>query len=114
MSYRPVKETIQIILKRCFVNKTDRFHDLTKRQLRELLEVCVQKCIFKFDGEYYEQIDGVSMGNPLGPLFANVFMANLEKNHMEQFEKLRVLVWKRYVDDIFVVLRSTTKTPTFT
>ena len=75
--------------------------------LRELLEVCVQKCIFKFDGEYYEQIDGVSMGNPLGPLFANVFMANLEKNHMEQFEKLRVLVWKRYVDDIFVVLRST-------
>ena len=102
----PVKETINIILNRCFVDKGDKFHGLSSRQLRELLEICVQKCIFKFSGVYYEQIDGVSMGNPLGPLFANIFMAELEKQHMDEIKSLSVLFWIRYVDDIFVTLKS--------
>ena len=104
----PVTETIEIILNRCFVNKDDKFHGLSRRQLKELLEVCVQKCIFKFDGEYYEQIDGVSMGNPLGPLFANVFMAELESKNMDRLKSLGVVFWIRYVDDIFAILKSET------
>ena len=55
---------------------------------------------------YYEQVDGVSMGNPLGPLFANMFMAELEKKHMKILRSLGVLFWRRYVDDIFVTLKS--------
>ena len=102
----PVKETINIILDRCFENKESKFHGLSRRQLKELLELCVQKCIFKFNGEYYEQIDGVSMGNPLGPLFANMFMAELEKTHMKKLISLGVLFWRRYVDDIFVTLKT--------
>ena len=102
----PVKETIEIILNRCFKNREDKFHDLSRRNLKELLEICVQKCIFKFNDEYYEQVDGVSMGNPLGPLFANMFMAELEKLNIDSLRVLGVLFWIRYVDDIFVILRS--------
>ena len=78
----PVKETIEIILNRCFENRESKFHGLSRRQLKELLGLCVQKGIFKFNDVYYEQVDCVSMGNPLGPLFANMFMAELEKKNI--------------------------------
>jgi len=30
-------------------------------------------------GQFYKQIDGCSMGSPLGPTLANFFMAHLEQ-----------------------------------
>ena len=35
--------------------------------------------LFQFDGQLYEQTDGVAMGSPLGPLMANVFTCHLEE-----------------------------------
>lgn len=35
--------------------------------------------IIQFNGALYEQIHGVAMGSPLGPLLANVFMSSLEE-----------------------------------
>ena len=52
----PVKETIEIILNRCFENRESKFHGLSRRQLKELLGLCVQKGIFKFNDVYYEQV----------------------------------------------------------
>ena len=34
---------------------------------------------FVIDGQYYDQIDGVAMGSPLGPVVANIFMCNNEE-----------------------------------
>jgi hypothetical protein len=45
------------------------------------------------------------MGSPLGPLFANIFMADLEKKTMEQLSRLGVNKWLRYVEDIFATLK---------
>ena len=36
--------------------------------LRKLLEFATKKSHFLFDGKYYNQIDVVAMGSPLGPL----------------------------------------------
>ena len=44
------------------------------------------------------------MGSPLGPLFANIFMANFEKVHMNELKNLGINIWLRYVDDIFATL----------
>jgi hypothetical protein len=46
------------------------------------------------------------MGSPLGPLFANVFMANFEEKHMKDLNELGVNIWLRYVDDIFATLNN--------
>ena len=35
--------------------------------------------LFIFNGQLYEQTDGVVMGSPLGPLLASVFMWNIEE-----------------------------------
>ena len=40
----------------------------------KLLEFATKKSHFIFDGQYYDQIDGVAMGSPLGPVLANIFM----------------------------------------
>jgi hypothetical protein len=34
---------------------------------------------FCFDGQYYEQTDGVAMGSLLSPVITNFFMKNFEK-----------------------------------
>ena len=51
------------------------------------------------------QCDGVAMGSPLGPLFANIFMISLEENILPNLESY-LYNWRRYIDDIFAyVLR---------
>ena len=44
------------------------------------------------------------MGSPLGPTFANFYMAHVEKQVLQQ-ENIRPSIYTRYVDDIFVVVR---------
>ena len=53
--------------------------------------------MLQFNGELYEQTDGVAMGSPLGPLLANVFMCHIE-NQLEQNNMIPSF-YRRYVDD---------------
>ena len=39
-----------------------------------------EECIFKsFNGELYQQVDGIAMGSPLGPTFANFYLGDIEE-----------------------------------
>lgn len=38
---------------------------------------------FCFDGQFYEQTDGIAMGLPISPVIANSFMENFEKKAIE-------------------------------
>ncbi|KAL9961314.1 hypothetical protein ACROYT_G030228 [Oculina patagonica] len=85
-------------------NNTYDLH-LERGDLVELLEVSVKNQLFQFDGEFYEQIDGVAMGSPLGPLLANTFMCSLEDKLQE--EGKIPSYYKRYVDDTFAIMPNT-------
>ena len=52
---------------------------LPRSVLKDLLEFATKKSHFIFDGHYYDQIDGVAMGSPLGPILANIFMCHFEE-----------------------------------
>ena len=41
----------------------------------KLLNLAVKNCHFIFNGKFYDQVDGVAMGSPLGPLLANIFLS---------------------------------------
>jgi hypothetical protein len=97
----PTLETIDILLELAFKDGTTIFHGYSREELKKLLIICTQESHFQFNGKYYDQIDGVAMGSPLGPLFANVFMSNFERKHMNKLQELGLRHWWRYVDDIF-------------
>ena len=57
---------------------------------------------FCFDGQFYEQMEGVAMGSPLSPVVANFFLEDFEKKAIEQATH-KPVCWFRYVDDTFVI-----------
>ena len=96
----PVDETIESIAERAFRNDWfNKEHDLNirKSELIEPLRIATKNQLFQFEGNLYEQVDGVAMGSPLGPLMANAFMCNIEKQ-LETENKMPAF-FKRYVDD---------------
>ncbi|PFX28620.1 hypothetical protein AWC38_SpisGene6667 [Stylophora pistillata] len=85
----PVDETIGVLARKAF--KDDWFNkeynlNITEADLKELLEVSTKNQLFHFQGVLYEQVHGVTMGSPLGPLMANVFMCNIEERLIHQNE----------------------------
>ena len=60
-----------------------------------------KRTTLNFNGGFYEQIDGVGMGSPIAPAFADIFM----KYKIEKTKKLNVQPdeFFRYVDDCFAV-----------
>ena len=96
----PLSETINILVDKAFTN--DWFNEtydlnLEKEELAQLLEVATTNQLFQFDGQLYEQTDGVAMGSPLGPLMANVFMCHLEDKLAR--DGMIPSLYKWYVDD---------------
>ena len=57
---------------------------------------------FCYDGQFYEQTDGVAMGSPLSPVIANFFMEDFENKALEQATH-KLTCWYRYVDDTFAI-----------
>ena len=59
--------------------------------------------MFQFNGNLYEQVDGVAMGSPLGPLMAYAFMCSIEERLLNQGE-MPNFYKRRYVDDTFSIM----------
>ena len=102
----PIDETIDIILKQLYDTRpTPPLIDRT--DFKKLLTFATKNSHFLFDGKIYDQIDGVSMGSPLAPLLAEIFLQEFEKKYLPLFENMGVVYWRRYVDDTFVLLDPT-------
>ena len=56
---------------------------------------------FLYQDRVFKQVDGVSMGSPLGPTLANLFLANMESDWLKLPGAPKH--YFRYVDDIFAV-----------
>ena len=103
----PVDTTIQIILDEVYQKQTNGLNKLalSPEILRNLLAACTKESPFRGpDGKLYAQKDGVSMGSPLGPLFASFYMAHVEETAFTDPD-LKPTTYCRYVDDTFVEIR---------
>ena len=46
----------------------------------------VKDILFLFNNQLFSQVDGVGLGNPLGPTFANLFLCHHETNWLNNFK----------------------------
>ena len=109
----PLEETMTIGSRRLYHRKK-KVGGLLKRHFEWLLRLATLQSFFIFNDRFYQQIDGVAMGSPLGPCLANTFMSDHEvewlKNCPLQFKPV---YYRRYVDDIIVLFEDKSHLPLF-
>lgn len=101
----PVKEAIGLVENWLLKQKTGPEWRTKVRQYLKLVRLCMEENYFTFRGECYKQLEGAPMGNPLSPFISEIFMANLESDLASR--NLIPRVWKRYVDDVFAIIKET-------
>ena len=69
---------------------------LTSDDIEKLLEVILDNTYFRYEGEIYQQITGLPMGNSISCIMAIVFMDSLERKFLNLSQ---VGLFKRYIDD---------------
>ena len=95
----PLKETIDIAVDLLFEHNPD--FKITKNELKNLFDFAKSGTHFLFDSSFYDQIDGVAMGYPLGPVLANLFMGYEEANWLQVFKaSVRYFLKIHYTSDL--------------
>ena len=69
--------------------------------LKRALRLILQENSFQFNGKNYLQTHGTAMGTKMAVAFSNIFMNKVEMEILSQ-SLFKPLVWKRYIDDIFL------------
>ncbi len=77
---------------------------LDRHDMRTLLNMATSDTHFLFNGKLYRQFNGVSMGSPLAPIIADLFMIHLEEQLLPELFEAGVKAYKRYVDDTFLLI----------
>ena len=80
--------------------------DPTARKIRphimKLMMLVLSNTNFTFNGEHFLQVGGTSMGTGFAPSYANIFMAWLEEEAINNYP-MKPLIWKRFIDDVFCI-----------
>ena len=102
----PLHETIGIILDQLFIRNFSKVMGLSKKLFKQLLELSVLNSFFLFNGKLYKQLEGLGMGFPLGPTFANIFMCFMEQKWLSDCPlDFKPVYYRRYIDDTFLLFR---------
>ena len=102
----PLDETLDIITNKLWDNNV-KIENLSYSEIHEMLSITTKTSTILFNSNYYNQIDGVAMGSPLGPTLANAFLCSQKTIWLNECPmEFKPVYYKRYVDDIFVLFRS--------
>ena len=101
----PLKETINLITDYLYDKNNGNKPPFTKLVFKNMLKLATGG-FFMYNGKLYTQVDGVTMGSPLGPTLANFFLAHLESKLFHKNEQTYPKLYLRYVDDVFSVFSS--------
>jgi len=99
----PLEYTINLICDYIYSDDSINKPNYNKDTFKKLLNLATGG-IFMYKDSFYKQIDGITMGSPLGPTFANFFLGHLEKSWLNNDTNCnKPLLYYRYIDDIFCI-----------
>ena len=105
----PTKPAIPIIQRKLEEDKDLHLRTtILAKQITSLLEFCLNSTYFTFQGKFYEQVDGTTMGSPISPIVATLFMEDLETRALATSPHPPSL-WKRFADDTFTIIKKSHK-----
>ena len=85
-------------------NAYENFHNnnppIPCHYLKQTLGLILKENSFEFKGENYLQTQGAAMGTKMAVAFANIFIAEIKTNLLNQ-SRIKPIAWKRYIDDVF-------------
>ena len=106
-TYTPLDKTIDICTNSIY-SEQDVIEGINKEEFQNLLSLATKESYFIFNKVLYKQKDGVAMGSPLGPILPNAFLCFYERKYLEECpSEFKPGFYRRYVDDIFVLFKST-------
>ena len=106
-TYTPLDKTIDICTNTIY-SEQDVIEGINKEEFQNLLSLATKESYFIFNKVLHKQKDGVAMGSPLGPILPNAFLCFYERKYLEECpSEFKPVFYRRYVDDIFVLFKST-------
>ena len=102
----PFETTIDIIIATAYNHHSLPSPQIDADVMRQLLKICTTATPFSFNGTNYVQKEGVSMGSPLGPTFADFYMSHVENYLLSQNRVSNPVFYVRYVDDTLAIFNS--------
>ena len=106
----PVDETIQMAADLVYRENSSNKPKYGKDVFIKLCKFATQGH-FLFDNKIFKQVDGVSMGSPLAPTLANLFLSEMERNWHN--EECSPIYYYRYVDDCICIFDDISKVECF-
>ena len=108
-----LEETIDIASQNYF-NSINQHCFFIRKFFEGLLSLSVKDILFLFNNQLFSQVDGVGMGNPLGPTFANLFLCHHETNWLNNCPlHFKPKLYRRYFDDTFLLFSDPSHIPLF-
>lgn len=106
----PIEETLRITKDNLLQNSS-----LSTQAIDELiniLKITLKQNYFIFDGKYYMQNNGLAMGSPLSSILSEIYLNDMENTYiLSEHNKYanKILFYKRYVDDTFVIFNGNSR-----
>ena len=82
------------------LSQTDIIHPFTPKTIILLITLFLNNNYISFEDYYFQQIQGIAMGNASSVQLANIFMFYIEKNLPSS---QHIILHKRYIDDIILI-----------
>jgi hypothetical protein len=98
----PIEEALKVVARRLQDDETlvERA-PISAEDIHALAAICLNTTYFQYL-TFMSKLRGAAMGSPLSPIIANIYIEHFEKiavNSTNLYQK----IWRRYVDDTFVI-----------
>ena len=90
----------------CVEEKLNLNHNITKLSKNEIIiatRTVFNNMVFSFNNKFYKKTSGCPMGSTLSPIVSNLVLEDVKKRALSSLDFVPLL-YKRYVDDIFVII----------